>query len=316
VGSVHTVPLTENLTIRPITGPDELRLFNSLPYVLNDELADDLAAGRRRAAWMWVATRGDRVVARIAWWGRESEPVPVLLDVFDLDDAAPDRRAAGERLVAAAMEAVVPAGAEPPEYLRMVSPDWHDDPAAVAERMAILAGAGARPLVERLRFEWRPGTPLPEPRGRLVFRPVRDADEMLGLMTEVLDGTLDGHSLHDLRSMSPAEAARKHFDGELVHYRSPREWWLVGTLPSGEPVGFVCPARNDYGPIVGYIAVRPAHRGNGYVDDLVGEATRFLAAQDVPRIRAGTDVGNAPMARAFERAGYANFERVVTMVWE
>lgn len=310
MGCVQTVALTENLTIRPITGPDEVDLFNSLPYVLNDELADDLATGRRRAAWMWVATRGDRVVARIAWWGRESEPVPRLLDIFDLDDADPDRRAAGERLVAAALAEVGPA-----EYYRLVPPDWQDAPAAVEERMAILAGAGARPLVERLRFEWRPGTPLPEPRGRLAFRPVRDAAEMLGLMTEVLDGTLDGHSRHDLRSMSPEEAARKHFDGELAHYRSPRDWWLVGMLPDGEPVGFVCPARNDYGPIVGYIAVRPAHRGHGYVDDLVGEATRFLAAHDVPRIRAGTDVGNVPMARAFERAGYANFERVVTMVW-
>jgi len=315
VGSVQTGTLTENVTIRPIAGPDELTLFNSLPYLLNDELADDLATGRRRPAWMWVATRGARLVARIAWWGRESEPVPTLLDVFDLDGAEPDRREVGERLVATAMAAVVPAGAEPPEYLCFVPPDWHDDPAAVEERMAIIAGAGARPLVERLRFEWRPGTPLPEPRGRLAFRPVRDADEMLAMMTEVLEGTLDGHSLRDLREMSPEESARRHFDGELAHYRSPREWWLVGMLPGGEPVGFVCPARNDYGPIIGYIAVRPAHRGNGYVDDLVGEATRFLAARDVPRIRAGTDVGNVPMARAFERAGYASIEGVVTMVW-
>ncbi|MDQ7909163.1 GNAT family N-acetyltransferase [Phytohabitans sp. ZYX-F-186] len=307
--------MTDELTIRPISGPEELGLFNSLPYVLNEELADDLAIGRRRAAWMWVATRGDGVVARIAWWGRESEPVPLLLDLFDLDEAVPDRRAVGERLVAAAMAAVVPAGREPPEYLRMVPSDWADRPAPVEERMAILAGTGARPLVERLRFEWRPGTPLPEPRGRLAFRPVRDADEMVGLMIDVLEGTLDAHSRDDLRSMPPREAAREHFDRELAHYRSPREWWLVGTLPDGEPVGFACPARNDYGPIIGYIAVRPAHRGNGYIDDLLGEATRFLAGQGVPRIRAATDVANVPMARAFERAGYLNFERVVTMVW-
>ena len=36
-----------DLTLRPITGPDELNLFNSLPYVLNDEVGGDLAAGRR-----------------------------------------------------------------------------------------------------------------------------------------------------------------------------------------------------------------------------------------------------------------------------
>ena len=34
-----------DLTLRPITGPGELDLFNRLPYVLDDEVADDLAAG-------------------------------------------------------------------------------------------------------------------------------------------------------------------------------------------------------------------------------------------------------------------------------
>ena len=57
-----------DLTLRPITAPGELDLFYRLPYALNDELADDLAAGRRRPEWMWVALRGDRLVARMSWW--------------------------------------------------------------------------------------------------------------------------------------------------------------------------------------------------------------------------------------------------------
>ena len=44
------------------------------------------------------------------------------------------------------------------------------------------------------------------------------------------------------------------------------------------------------------------------------EYSRLLAAQDVPRIRAATDVGNAPMA-AFARAGYVTFERQIDMTW-
>ena len=31
-----------DLTLRPITGPDELDLFNSWPYVLNEEVGGDL----------------------------------------------------------------------------------------------------------------------------------------------------------------------------------------------------------------------------------------------------------------------------------
>jgi RimJ/RimL family protein N-acetyltransferase len=115
--------------------------------------------------------------------------------------------------------------------------------------------------------------------------------------------------------MTPREAAAAHFDGELAGYSSPREWWQVATLPGGDPVGFVLPARNDYNAIIAYVAVLPAHRGRGYIDDLLAEGTRVLAAQDVPRIRASTDLGNTPMARAFARAGYVDFERTVTMTW-
>ena len=62
----------DDLTLRPITGREELGLFTRLPYVLNEELADDLAAGRRRPEWMWVALRGDQLLARVAWWSRRA----------------------------------------------------------------------------------------------------------------------------------------------------------------------------------------------------------------------------------------------------
>jgi RimJ/RimL family protein N-acetyltransferase len=35
----------------------------------------------------------------------------------------------------------------------------------------------------------------------------------------------------------------------------------------------------------------------------------------VPRVRAATDLANTPMAAAFRRAGYVDFEREITMVW-
>ena len=134
-------------------------------------------------------------------------------------------------------------------------------------------------------------------------------------MTSVLEGTLDAHSRAELTRMTPAEQANFQYDDELARYTTPREWWRVATLPDGTPVGFVIPARNAYNPIIAYIGVLPGFRGNGYIDDVLAEGTRILAAQGVPRIRAATDVGNVPMARAFERAGYATFERQLDMTW-
>ncbi|KIF79629.1 GCN5 family acetyltransferase [Streptomyces sp. 150FB] len=306
--------------MRPITGREELDLFCQLPYVLNEELADDLAAGRRRPEWMWVALRGDRLLARAAWWGRQGGDVPLILDVLDVEDSAPgpDRVDIGVRLLRAATATALPNGSPPPDYSRFVPPDWRENAGTrqpVEDRMTALERVGARLFVERLRLEWRPESPVPEPGGRLAFRGVHDAEELVALMALVLDGTLDAHGRDDLTRMSVHEAAVKQYDEELARYTSPRDWWRIATLPDGEPVGFVIPARNDYNPIIAYIAVLPAHRGNGYIDDILGEGTRVLAEQGVPRIRAATDLGNVPMANAFRRAGYSNFEREINMTW-
>ncbi len=303
-----------DLTVRPITGPAELDLFNSLPYALNDEVADDLAAERRRPEWLWLALRGGRVVARAGWWSRAGAEHPLVMDIFDIDGDTDD----GVRLLTTALSAVVPAGSTPPEYGRMVPAQWRDDEStrqAVEHRMGALESVGATLFVERLRLEWRPGTPAPELSGRLDFRPVRRPDELIDLMTLVLDGTLDAHSRDELTRMSPSQVAQEQYHGELAGYASPREWWRIATLPDGEPVGFVIPAHNDYNPIIAYLGVVPAHRGHGYVHDVIVAGTSVLAAQNVPRIRASTDVGNAPMAAAFTKAGYVNFERKIDMTW-
>jgi ribosomal protein S18 acetylase RimI-like enzyme len=309
----------DGLTIRPITGPAELGLFNQLPDLLNGQLADDLRKGNRQPGWMWVATRGGRLVARAAWWGRRGRDVPHLLDIVDLDDADPAASIDDTvRLLAAAMAAVVPPGTRPPEYLRALRPDWRDRRSArqpAEDRMTAVERAGGRVLVERLRLEWRRGTPVPAPSGRLAFRPVRDERELITLMTGVLAGTLDAHARDDLTRMSPQQAATLHYQEELGLYASPRDWWRVAALPGGAPAGFVIPAHNGYSPIIAYIGVLPALRGRGYVGEILAEGTRILADRDVSWIRASTDLGNVPMARAFHRAGWVTYEHEIDMTW-
>lgn len=305
-----------DLIVRPLAGPEELDLFRTVPYVLNREIDGDLAAGRRRLDWLWIAERGDRLVGRVGWWTRRAGDDPLVLDFLDLPASSVDD---GVALVSTALRSVVPAGATPPQYIRFLPPDWQDDPALVQDvdrRRTVLERLGARPLVERLRLQWDAGGPVPAPSGRLRFRPVAGRAELVGLMTEVLEGTLDAHSRRELDRMSPAAQAAFQYEDEFERYDTPREWWQVGERPDGEPVGFVIPARNAYNPIIAYIGVRPAFRGQGYIDDILGAGTRILAAEGVPRIRAATDVGNVPMARAFARAGYATFERQVDLVWD
>jgi GNAT superfamily N-acetyltransferase len=306
-----------DLTIRSITGAGELDLFCALTYTFDDELADDLVSGRRRPAWMWVALRGGHLVARAAWWGSADGTAPSLLDILDVAED-PDRIDVGVRLLKRALSEIIPAGARPPEYSRFIPPDWHEHAStrrAVMDRMAITGQLGAQLLTERFRFEWRPGTPIAAPTSRIQFRPASDDGELLDLMTLTMDGTLDTHSQQDLTLMSARQGAIRHFEEELACYSSPRQWWQIATLPGGEPAGFVIPARNSYHAIIAYLGVLPAYRGNGYINEILAEGTRILAAYNVPRIRASTDLGNVPMAEAFTRAGWINFERSISMTW-
>jgi RimJ/RimL family protein N-acetyltransferase len=311
-----------DVTVRPLAGPEELSLFCQLSYVLDHELPADLATGRRRPEWMWIAVHGDHVLARAAWWTSAEGRAPLALDFFDVDDELPERvrSEAALRLLETATAQVVPTGAVRPEYGRFIPPDWRDNPVArtvVENRTRVLERTGARLLVERLRFEWRPGGPVPAPAGTLEFRSADDRAELVPLMASVLEGTLDAHSRAELDSGMPARvSAEQHYQEELAHYASPQAWWRIAQLPDGEPVGFVIPARNNYHHIIAYIGVLPAHRGRGHIDEILAEGTRILAAQDAPRIRAATDLANVPMAKAFERAGYLNFERAIDMVWD
>ena len=312
---------TRPVSVRSLSGPAELDTFRQLSYVHDHELAGDLEQGRRRPEWLWVAERGNRVMARLAWWTSSEGGPPMALDFFDLDDtlADPERTDIGLQLVETATAAVIPADTNRPEYGRFVPPGWRQDAEArriVEGRMGVMERTGARLLVERLRLEWLPGTSIPERTGRLRFRPARDRDELIRLMTLVLDDTLDAHSRRDLETMTPSDVATAQYEEEFLAYRTPREWWTIADDPTGDPVGFVIPARNSYHPIIAYIGVVPAHRGHGYVDEILAEGTRILAANDVPRIRASTDVGNVPMAKAFARLGYVNFESAINMVWD
>jgi len=311
----------DDLTIRPITGPGELDLFNRFPHPFNEELAGDLRDGHRRTGWLWIALRNGHLAARAGWWARRpGNENPDALDLLDLDDSGrPETVDIAARLLSSAMAEVIPEGTQPPYYLRFVDPDWREAPAtrqATEDRMAAATRTGARLFVERLRLEWRPGTPVAAPTGRLSFRPVTDPNELLVLMTKVTDGTLDAHDRDDLTRMSPRDAAAKHYYEELALYASPRDWWRIADLPGGEPVGFVIPAHNGYNAIIAYLGVVPAHRGLGYIADILAEGTRVLAAQDVPLINASTDLGNVPMAAAFHRAGWRTTGHQIDMVWD
>ena len=77
-------------------------------------------------------------------------------------------------------------------------------------------------------------------------------------------------------------------------------------------MGLVMPAEPPAFLTVFYVGVVPEMRGRGYVDDLLAAGTAVLlgarahGGNEKP-LRVDTDVANAPMNAAFERAGWARF---------
>ena len=103
-----------DLTIRPITGPGELDLFNRFPHQFNEELAGDLRDGHRQPGWLRIALRDGRLAARAGWWARPGNEQPEALDILDLDDSGrPETVDIAARLLKTAMADVVPEGARP-----------------------------------------------------------------------------------------------------------------------------------------------------------------------------------------------------------
>ncbi|MER5733696.1 GNAT family N-acetyltransferase [Streptomyces sp. NPDC002138] len=312
------------MIFRPTAASD---LDRVLPLIVTDAAggmtadmyATRLAAGEYRPDWTWVAedAPGGEPLALAVWWGDPQEALPGALDgvfVADAVRSADERTALAAELLATAHAAYAGAGASAaPEYHLSLPGDWRERPdtaGAVAWRQEAARRAGLPVVLERLRYEWTPGTALPEPTGRLLFAAEPDDEVFVDLFRRVLTDTLDTVSRKEAESVGPEAQAR----GDVAFYRDTmpgdRSWWRVARTPGGEPVGFGLPSRNNAFPVVGYLGVLPEHRGRGYAEEILAEITRILVAEaDPEKVRADTDLTNAPMAAAFARVGYRNDAR-------
>ncbi|MEU0571876.1 GNAT family N-acetyltransferase [Nonomuraea sp. NPDC005983] len=276
----------------------------SISWAHPERLLSFLESGHYHHDHIWVAERDGEILARAVWWGFPGGE-PLALDCVYVHPSVEDRVGLAAELLRHAHAQY----GDAPEYHVFVANGWREDPkasAAIAWRWEAAGRAGLTEELERLRYEWTADMPMPEPSARLVFSGEDDDEVFVDAFRRVAVGTLDFHTRQALATTSPQEQARQ----DVAEYRKmpgDRSWWRLAHTKDGDLVGVALPSANNAGPVVGYLGVLPEQRGHGYVDELLGEITRFHAARGVQRVVADTDAGNAPMARAFERAGYRNF---------
>ncbi|MFD1940288.1 GNAT family N-acetyltransferase [Nonomuraea mangrovi] len=289
-------PLFDRITTLPTSGVGERsRTF-----------ADLAADGDYRPAWVWIALRGDEIVGRASFWGPPDAEHPWALDFFDFDTVE-----TGAALLEAAYAALVTPGyhspiGRRPEYNLFLPADWRERPDAKADADARIKAAETAGLdfhVERLNLRWEREYGLPPRSTRLTFSPVTDDQILLGLLAEIVTGSLDAWDRRELHTRTPRDVAAETV-AMVADMPGGRHRWRLGHDASGELVGVVMPTRNPRSATIGYIGVDRRHRGHGYAYDLLAEAMHIFAEEGEPSISDSTDVGNAPMAAVFDRIGY------------
>jgi ribosomal protein S18 acetylase RimI-like enzyme len=310
------------LVVRPI-GPDEVDLFTSFadasPLGLKPPLEMYLDGLHQwyRPEWSWVVLRDGQVLARVAFSGQPDAELPLVMGSLEIG-TRPDRVETGVALVRTAYAAMTGGGAGEggrPEYRQFLPVDWHEHAgmrAAVADRRTVARLTGLRFLVERLELRWlaESGAALPPRPGRLSFRPVGDDAEVLAVVRGTLEGTMDAHASRDM-ARDGVDAAARAIVEELP---GPRSLLRLAYDPAGSCVGMTVPGLRPWGADISYVGVLPEHRGNGYADELLLEASHLLVQGGATEIVAATDVGNAPMAAAFARCGYVVVDRLMVHV--
>ncbi|MEV0645182.1 GNAT family N-acetyltransferase [Phytomonospora sp. NPDC050363] len=292
---------------------EDTALFDTYPHEAAAEVGferrakqrDYLDSGHYRPEWMWVALRDGVAVARMAFWSFPGDAEPKCVDWFELGEG-PERVLVGAELMRRAYATVHKGDGPRPSYILPTPPGWREREGVaeeVADRIAAAEAAGLSVFVERYGFRWSAETGLPPRTIRLTFAPADD-EAFVSAVRDSFTGTLDAYTSESTARIG-AQATAEEEVGDLAGYPDGRDWWRLAFDADGETVGAIFPARNVASPVIGYIAVLPAHRGKGYVDDLLAEMTHILAENGAETISANTDLANVPMKAAFDRAGFA-----------
>jgi RimJ/RimL family protein N-acetyltransferase len=271
------------------------------------------AAGSMRPGWCFVAEEEDRLLGRVAFWTLPGMEEPLAVVLVDVPWENGDYVGVGTRLLGDVLNEARGLGAKELEHVLDTPPMRPQFQHYPEKRVGLLESLGFAFRRETARFEWWGGETPAEP-GGLSFRTLEEVgeDAFVDAMRRVSEGTLAREIREEREKLGPQRAAREFFEDARRVKHEPSWWRLAYSGREGDLVGLVMPAEPPAFLTVFYVGVVPEMRGRGYVDDLLAAGTATLLGaraegEGEKPLRADTDVANAPMAAAFERAGWRRF---------
>ena len=140
------------------------------------------------------------------------------------------RTALAAEVIAAGQQALRrPDSPATPGYEISVPSGWRSGPAvaaAFAWRRDAAARAGLTDELERIRFGWTSGAALPQPSGRLVYRPEPDNDRFADVFRQIAVGSLDVTTRREVALLGAARQAREDMEIYLA-MPGDRDWWRL-----------------------------------------------------------------------------------------
>jgi GNAT superfamily N-acetyltransferase len=267
-----------------------------------------------RLDWCFIAEESGDAIARIALWSSPQEDAPRDFVLFNAPwDSSGSARGAATHLLSHVEQFFILAGAKSIGHCQDTpprEPQWQTNQPA---RRQCLERAGFHIARHTLRYRLNDALLTPPLSDRINLKAIAEADDavLLPLVEQVVAASHDQLDREGCAEMGIDKHARELI-ADLREMRVDDSWWRLayernadGT--SGDAIGFILPTGSADMGTIGYVGVLPEHRGKGYVDALIAHAAHVLKTAQFSRIVADTDLSNKPMARAFERNGWACF---------
>ena len=294
--------------IHTVSSLDEFVGFPGEPEGFPASVADLWSSGRSGPDFCFVARAGGERLGRIGFRvehtlpehvGAELDSLPEQ-EVFAYGLELPwqgDWRGTGDPLLETALGWAKQELPDDPQL--RINAETHSH---VERRRAMVEEAGFLLFQEKEGVLWSDsGRPVRVPARLRYFTMAEIGSEpVVELVSSVAAETLDRNDRHYSSHMSSEDWARVY----VSLFERP-ELTVLGFVED-EPVGFAAVSPFDEGATatITFIGVAPEHRGNGFVDDLLLEATARAAGAGFRRILSDVDVENLPMLAAMERCGH------------
>jgi len=281
----------------------DVRTFTPSDFDEHEGFREVLEEGSTRPEWSFIAESGGELLARAGFLSQDppaDAPVEIYLFGLWVQWDKPLAVTAAVEMLKTALPIVAKVGA--PVDAR-TNPAVHDD---FEQRRALFESAGMGLFQEKQGHTWQADAndrPIRSP--LLTFHSYAELPrhEFLAVLSRGPAGTLDRNDRYYYSLTGPVGWA-KVMEGFLGP--GDEDTWKVGYDAAGVPVGYVMLSAfdEDATGTIAHIGVVPEQRGNGYVNDLLAEATADAADRGFSTILSDTDVLNSPMIAAFERAGH------------